>query len=62
VRSTSIPGEPGTAIVREQVTQGSIPKEFITTRSIEGIKEALTRGVLAGYPVDDVRIGYDGSY
>ena len=29
----------------------------------EGIKEALTRGVLAGYPIDDVRIElYDGSY
>ena len=28
----------------------------------EGIKEALTRGVLAGYPIDDVRIElYDGS-
>jgi elongation factor G len=28
-----------------------------------GIKEALTRGVLAGYPIDDVRIElYDGSF
>ena len=41
---------------------GSIPKEFIKPID-EGIKEALTRGVLAGYPVDDVRIElYDGSY
>ena len=29
----------------------------------QGIQEALTRGILAGYPIDDVRIElYDGSY
>jgi elongation factor G len=41
---------------------GSIPREFI--KPIEqGIAEALTRGVLAGYPIDDVRIElYDGSF
>src|SRR3989442_15052030 len=50
------PGEPGTGYVFEnEVTQGSIPKEFIKPVD-EGIKEALTRGVLAGYPIDDVRI------
>ncbi|MGE0444127.1 MAG: elongation factor G [Vicinamibacterales bacterium] len=57
------PGEPGTGYVFEnKVTQGAIPKEFIKPID-EGIKEALTRGVLAGYPIDDVRIElYDGSY
>ena len=57
------PGEPGTGYVFENgVTQGSIPKEFIKPVD-QGIKEALTRGVLAGYPIDDVRIElYDGSY
>jgi elongation factor G len=57
------PGEPGTGYIFENdVTQGAIPKEFIKPID-EGIKEALTRGVLAGYPVDDVRIVlYDGSY
>jgi elongation factor G len=57
------PGEPGTGYVFEnEVTQGAIPKEYIKPVD-EGIKEALTRGVLAGYPVDDVRIElYDGSY
>jgi elongation factor G len=57
------PGEPGSGYVFEnQVTQGSIPKEFIKPVD-EGIKEALTRGVLAGYPIDDVKIQlYDGSY
>ena len=57
------PGEPGTGYVFEnEITGGSIPKEFIKPID-EGIKEALTRGVLAGYPIDDVRIElYDGSY
>jgi elongation factor G len=57
------PGEPGTGYVFEnEIVGGSIPKEFIKPIN-EGIKEALTRGVLAGYPIDDVRIElYDGSY
>jgi elongation factor G len=57
------PGEPGQGYVFEnEVTQGSIPREFIKPID-EGIKEALTRGVLAGYPIDDVRVVlYDGSY
>src|ERR671921_179161 len=57
------PGEPGSGYIFENETQGgSIPKEFIKPVD-EGIKEALTRGVLAGYPIDDVRIElYDGSY
>jgi elongation factor G len=57
------PGEPGSGYVFEnKITGGSIPKEYIKPVD-EGIKEALTRGVLAGYPVDDVRIElYDGSY
>ena len=57
------PGEPGSGYVFEnKISGGAIPKEFIKPID-EGIKEALTRGVLAGYPVDDVRIElYDGSY
>jgi transcriptional regulator len=57
------PGEPGTGYVFEnEIVGGSIPKEFIKPID-EGIKQALTRGVLAGYPIDDVRIElYDGSY
>jgi elongation factor G len=57
------PGEPGTGYVFEnKIVGGAIPKEFIKPVD-EGIKEALTRGVLAGYPIDDVRIElYDGSY
>ena len=57
------PGDPGSGYIFEnEVTQGSIPKEFIKPID-QDIKEALTRGILAGYPVDDVRIElYDGSY
>jgi elongation factor G len=57
------PSEPGTGYLFEnEIVGGAIPKEFIKPID-EGIKEALTRGVLAGYPVDDVRIElYDGSY
>jgi elongation factor G len=57
------PGEPGTGYLFEnEIVGGVIPREFIKPID-EGIKEALTRGVLAGYPVDDVRIQlYDGSF
>src|SRR5438874_4270405 len=57
------PGEPGSGYIFEnETTGGSIPREYIKPVD-EGIKEALTRGVLAGYPIDDVRIElYDGSF
>ena len=57
------PGEPGSGYIFEnETTDGSIPEKYIKPVD-EGIKEALTRGVLAGYPIDDVRIElYDGSY
>jgi elongation factor G len=57
------PGEAGSGYVFEnKITGGAIPNEFIPSVD-EGIREALTRGALAGYPVDDVRIElYDGSY
>src|SRR5262249_24559517 len=44
------------------VVGGIIPKEFIP--SVEkGIREAMGRGVLAGYPVVDVKVRlFDGSY
>jgi elongation factor G len=57
------PGEPGSGYVFEnEISGGAVPKEFIRPID-EGIKEALTCGVLAGYPVDDVRVVlYEGSY
>lgn len=41
---------------------GIIPSEYIPAVE-KGIKEAMTRGVLAGYPVVDMKVTlYDGSY
>jgi elongation factor G len=57
------PGESGSGYIFEnRILGGAIPPEFI--QSIDaGITEALTRGVLAGHPVADVRIQLlDGSY
>jgi elongation factor G len=57
------PADPGTGYLFEnKIVGGTIPREFIKPID-EGIKEALTRGILAGYPVDDVKIElYDGSF
>ena len=44
------------------VVGGSIPKEFIGPAE-QGIRSAMQAGVLAGYPVVDVKVTlYDGSY
>jgi elongation factor G len=54
---------PGEGFVFENdITGGAIPKEFI--KPIEtGIKEAMDRGILAGYPMVDVKVRlYDGSF
>jgi elongation factor G len=54
------PGE-GFEFVNE-IVGGSIPREFIKPIE-EGIRESLTAGVLASYPVADVLVTlYDGSY
>ncbi|HXT72134.1 MAG TPA: elongation factor G [Vicinamibacterales bacterium] len=57
------PRKPGEGYLFENnIVGGSIPKEFIKPID-QGIKEAMTTGVLAGYPIDDVVIDlYDGSY
>jgi elongation factor G len=57
------PQEGGTGFVFEnKIVGGTIPKEFIKPAE-EGIREALARGVLAGYPVLDVKVTlFDGSY
>jgi elongation factor G len=57
------PGERGSGYVFEnEVVGGAIPKEFIPAVE-KGIREAMARGVLAGYPVIDVKAElYDGTY
>jgi len=57
------PQEPGKGYeFSNEVVGGRIPKEYIPAID-KGIKEALESGILAGYPVVDVRAAvYDGSY
>ena len=57
------PGDPGAGFIFEdKVVGGSIPREYIS--SVEsGIRESLESGVLAGYPLIDVKVELiDGSY
>ncbi|MBK7317048.1 MAG: elongation factor G [Anaerolineales bacterium] len=57
------PGERGSGIVFENKTVGgSVPKEYIGPIE-KGVKEAADGGVLAGYPVVDLKVTLiDGSY
>jgi elongation factor G len=57
------PSEPGQGFVFEdKIVGGTIPREYIGPVE-QGIKEALENGVLAGYPVVDVKVQLvDGSY
>ncbi len=57
------PAEPGSGIVFEDnIVGGVIPKEYIPAVE-KGVREAAEAGVLAGYPVTDVKVRlYDGSY
>jgi elongation factor G len=57
------PGEPASGIEFENdITAGVIPREYIP--SVEkGVREAAEGGVIAGYPVTDIKVRlYDGSY
>lgn len=57
------PNEPGGGFVFEnRIVGGVVPREYIPAVE-SGVKEALENGVLAGYPVVDVKVAiYDGSY
>jgi elongation factor G len=75
IRQTGGRGQDGHAVVEieplprgggfefvDRITGGVIPKEFIKPVE-EGVREAMETGVLAGYPVVDVRVTLvDGSY
>ena len=58
-----VPQEPGKGFVFEnKIVGGAIPREYINPIEA-GIKEAMESGVLAGYPVVDLKvILIDGSY
>src|SRR5438128_181898 len=57
------PAPPGEGVSFEnKIIGGTIPREFIPAIE-KGVREALETGVLAGYPVVDVRVRLvDGSY
>ncbi|HOM33176.1 MAG TPA: elongation factor G [Candidatus Paceibacterota bacterium] len=45
-----------------QIRSGAIPQEFIPAVE-KGVKEAVQKGVIAGYPLEDISITlYDGSF
>ncbi|MEI7558946.1 MAG: elongation factor G, partial [bacterium] len=47
---------------KDEVSGGTIPKEFIPAID-KGAKETVAQGILAGYPIINVRVvPYDGSY
>ena len=57
------PAEPGEGYeFLDKIVGGKIPKEYIPSIDL-GIQEAMESGVLAGYPVVDIRVELvDGSY
>ncbi len=57
------PQEPGKGYeFVDEVKGGVIPREFIPAIE-KGVKETLTRGIQAGYPVVDIKVTvFDGSY
>ncbi len=57
------PLEPGKGFeFGNEIKGGTIPREFIPAIE-KGVKEAMFSGVLAGYPVVDIKVTvYDGSY
>jgi elongation factor G len=57
------PAEPGAGFVFEdKIVGGVVPREYIGPTE-QGIREAMETGVLAGYPMVDIRVELiDGSY
>jgi elongation factor G len=57
------PGEPGSGFeFVSKIVGGTIPKEYIPAVE-QGVKEACDTGIIAGYPLIDVKVSLvDGSY
>ncbi len=58
-----MPNEKGKGYEFEDgIVGGVVPREYIPAVSV-GIKEAMRNGLLAGYPLEDIKVRlYDGSY
>jgi elongation factor G len=58
-----VPQKPGEGFSFEsKIVGGAIPKEYINPIE-NGVKEAMENGVVAGYPMVDIKaVVYDGSY
>jgi elongation factor G len=63
VKINLIPGEPGSGFVFDsKIVGGSVPKEYIPGVE-KGLESVLGSGVLAGFPVVDLRVELvDGAY
>jgi len=60
IRIEPLPG--GGFEFENDITGGRVPKEYIGPTEV-GVKEALEGGILAGYPMSDIKVTlYDGSY
>jgi elongation factor G len=57
------PQEPGSGYeFVNEIVGGAVPKEYIPAVD-KGVQEQMRSGVLAGYPIEDVKVTlYDGSY
>ncbi len=57
------PQEPGTGYeFIDEIKGGVVPKEYIPAVN-KGVQEQMKNGVIAGYPIEDIKITlYDGSY
>jgi elongation factor G len=60
IRIEPLPG--GGFEFENEITGGRLPKEYIGPTEV-GVKEALEGGILAGYPMSDIKVTlYDGSF
>jgi elongation factor G len=49
-------------VIENKIVGGAIPKEFIP-KAIDGVEEAIAGGVLAGYPLVDIKVSLlDGTF
>jgi len=56
------PNRGGGFVYEDKIVGGSIPRQYIPAVE-KGVRQAMDHGILAGYPVVDIRCAcYDGSY